>query len=128
MFEVKMSAVTRFADRAVGTGTGTGAGAGLAAASAPPTLCADVGEDVQGTQDIGDDVREAQDVQSDVQSDIGDNILDAIVNFTEEATLGGEGRDVAAAGADGGPAPGVFSESASVGELLRVRRTVVAGR
>ncbi|MFB7618351.1 hypothetical protein [Kitasatospora sp. NPDC056181] len=124
MFEVKVSAVTRFADRAVGSGAGTG----LVGASAPPTLCADAGEDVQGTQDLGEDVREAQDVQSDVQSDIGDNILDAIVNFTEEAMLGGEGRDAAAAGADGGPAPGVFSESASVGELLRVRRTAVAGR
>ncbi|MBP0451071.1 hypothetical protein J5Y04_16190 [Kitasatospora sp. RG8] len=121
MFEVKVSVVTRFADRAVGTGTG------LVGAPAPPTLCADAGEGVQGTQDIGDDVREAQDVQADVESDIGDNILDAIANFAEEATLT-EGRDVAAAGADGGPALGVFSESASVGELLRVRRTAVAGR
>ncbi|GAA2248760.1 MULTISPECIES: hypothetical protein [Kitasatospora] len=136
MFEVKVSAVTRFADRVVGTGTGTGTGTGLAAVSATPTLCADIGDDVHGTQDIGDDVREAQeignevndvqsDVEADVLSDIGKDVLDAIANFTEEATLVG-GLDVAdVVGAEGDPAKGVFSESASVGELLRVRKTAL---
>ncbi|MFJ3794054.1 hypothetical protein [Kitasatospora sp. NPDC090091] len=131
MFEVKVSAVTGFADRVVGEG----AGAEPAAVSVPPTLCADAGEDVEGARDIGDDVREAQDVsdvQSDISSDvdnltdIGDNILDAIANFAEEATLVGAAFEAGVAGAGGGPGADVFRESASVGELLRVRRAALA--
>lgn len=101
MFEVKVSAVTAFADRTVGTGTDP------ATAPVTPTLCVDIGQ-----QD------------TDISMDVGPGILDAIAEFAEAALLGA--FDVAASvSADGDPAGAAFPENAPVDELLRVRRTAL---